>query len=229
MIVFQVFISDQLKHFNRNTSTMKNIIVSVVFMFVVLAANAQQRKEKIGFGIQAGWSMSRISGDTFDGKAGFIGGVHANFPVVGNFYVQPEANFQQLGGKYKSDAFAIGDIRYRDAELHVNYLSVPVLIKYRLQPIDLDIFVGPQVAFKLSAKNKVGEGETYEAYDVKDTDIAGVYGLEYCLRLPDSRVDLLVNARYMSGFTNFADGKDPNMPNESYRNNALVFMLGIRF
>lgn len=208
---------------------MKNIVVSFVFMFAILVANAQQRQEKIGFGAQAGWSMSRISGDTFDGKAGFIGGVHANFPVFSNFYVQPEVNFQQLGGKYKSDAFAIGDIRYRDAELNVNYLNVPVLLKYRFKPIDLDIFVGPQVGFKLSGKNKVGAGETYEVYDVKDTDIAGVYGLEYCLRLPDSRVDLVLNARYLTGFTNFVNGEDPNLPNDSYRNNALAFMLGIRF
>ncbi|GGC34933.1 hypothetical protein GCM10011386_28840 [Parapedobacter defluvii] len=208
---------------------MKSTLVSFVFMFIIWIANAQKRPEKIGFGVQAGWNMSRISGDTFDGKAGFIGGVHVNFPVFGNFYVQPEVNFQQLGGKYKSDAFAIGDIRYRDAELNMNYLSVPVLLKYRFKPIDLDIFVGPQVGFKLSAKNKVGEGENYEAYNVKDTDIAGVYGLEYCLRLPDSRVDLVVNARYTTGFANFANGEDPNMPNDSYRNNVLAFMLGIRF
>jgi len=75
----------------------------------------------------------------------------------------------------------------------------------------------------------VGAGESYEAYNVKDTDIAGVYGLEYCLRLPDSRVDLVVNARYMTGFTNFANGNDSNMPNDGYRNNALAFILGIRF
>ncbi|WP_353129430.1 porin family protein [Parapedobacter pyrenivorans] len=207
---------------------MKNTLISFIFMFAILDAHAQ-RQEKIGFGIQAGWSMSRISGDTFDGKAGFIGGVHANFPVFGSFYVQPEVNFQQLGGKYKSDAYAIGDILYRDAELNMNYLSVPILMKYRFNPIDLDIFVGPQVGFKLRAKNKVGEGETYEAYHVKDTDIAGVYGLEYCLRLPDSRVDLILNARYTTGFTNFNKGENPNMPNDSYRNNALAFILGIRF
>lgn len=208
---------------------MKNTLVSFVFIFVILSAYAQQRNEKIGFGIQAGWNMSRISGDTFDGKAGFVGGVHANFPVFSNFYVQPEVNFQQLGGKYKTDAFAIGDILYRDAELNMNYLNVPVLVKYRFKPIDLDIFAGPQVGFKLAAKNKVGEGETYEARNVKNTDIAGTYGLEYCLRLPDSQVNLVLNARYMTGFTNFVDDKGANMPNDSYRNNALAFMLGIRF
>ncbi|MGK6352806.1 porin family protein [Parapedobacter sp. DT-150] len=208
---------------------MKNTLVSFVFIFAILVANAQQRQEKIGFGIQAGWNMSRISGDTFDGKAGFIGGIHADLPVFGNFHVQPEVNFQQLGGKYKSDAFAIGDIRYRYAELNMNYLSVPVLMKYRFKPLDLDIFVGPQVAFKLRAKNKIGEGETYEARNVKDTDLVGVYGLEYCLRLPDSPVDFVLNARYMTGLTNFANGENPNMPNDSYRNNALAFILGIRF
>jgi len=124
---------------------MRNTLVLFVFMFTVVVANAQERQKKIGFGVHAGWSMSRISGDTFDGKAGFIGGVHANFPLVGNFYVQPEVNFQQLGGKYKSDAFTIGDILYRNAELNMNYLNVPVLLKYRFKPIDLDIFVGPQV------------------------------------------------------------------------------------
>lgn len=208
---------------------MKNLVISFVFIFSILVASAQQRKKKIGFGAQAGWSMSRISGDTFDGKAGFIGGVHVIFPIVGNFYLQPEVNFQQTGGKYKSDAFAIGDILYPYAELKMNYLNVPILMKYRFEPIDLDVFVGPQVGLNLSAKNKVGEGETYDAYNVKNTDIAGVYGLEYCLRLPDSRVDLVLNVRYLSGFTNFATGNDSNMPNDSYRNNALAFLVGIRF
>jgi hypothetical protein len=208
---------------------MKNLVVSFVFIFSILVANAQQQRKKIGFGVQAGWSMSRISGDTFDGKAGFIGGAHVVFPVAGNFYVQPEVNFQQLGGKYRSEAFAIGDILYRDAELKTSYVNVPVLMKYRFEPIDLDVFIGPQVGLKLSAKNKVGDGETFDAYNVKDTDIAGVYGLEYCLRLPDSRANLVLNARYMTGFTNFAKGNDPNMPNDSYRNSALAFLVGIRF
>src|SRR5690606_39077839 len=145
------------------------------------------------------------------------------------FAVQPEVNFQQVGGKYKTDEFAIGDIRYRHAELNMTYLAVPVLFKYRIKPIDLDVFVGPQIGLKLNAKNKAGEGEAYDAYNVKDTNIGGVYGLEYSLPIPDSGVHLFINARYATGFMDFAEAAGPNMPNDGYRNNALAFLLGLRF
>ena len=208
---------------------MKKIVVTFIGVCAILTAAAQQRHQQIGFGIHAGWSMTRISGNTFDGKAGFIGGVHANFPIGKSFFVQPEINFLQAGGKYETDEFTIGDVRYRHAELNMTYLNVPVLLKYRIKPIDLDIFVGPQIAFNLHAKNKVGAGETYDAYNVKDTYVAGVYGLEYSLPIPDSGVNLFVNARYATGFTDFASDADPNMPNDGYRNNVLAFLLGFRF
>jgi len=120
-------------------------------MLGVAIAQAQDNTKPLRIGIHAGWTMSRISGDTFDGKARFIGGVHASFPLAGNWYLQPEVNFQQAGGKYKTDAFAIGDILYRDAELNMNYMNVPVLLKYRFYSIDLDVFAGPQAGFKLIA------------------------------------------------------------------------------
>ena len=75
----------------------------------------------------------------------------------------------------------------------------------------------------------MGDGEAYEAYSTRDADLSGVYGMEYRLLLPQSRVDLVLNARYSTGFSNFVTGGDANMPNDRYRNNSLSFIVGVRF
>lgn len=205
---------------------MKKFLLFVFFLSCSVLAAAQ---EGFGFGFQAGWSLSHISGDTFDSKSGFIGGITATIPVFGNFYVQPEVNFQQQGGKYTRQ-FIVGDIVYNAVQLDMNYLNIPVLLKYRIAPTNLSIYIGPQVGFKLSAKEKLNDGNSFDFQNTKNTDFSGVYGLEYFFRLPEEKnVAFVVNARYITGFTTFARYAYSNMPEDNYRNNTLAVTLGFRF
>jgi hypothetical protein len=208
---------------------MKKVNLSVFLLFFALGAFSQERYERLGFGVHAGWSRSYISGDHFESKPGFIGGFSANIRVYGNFYVQPEVNFQQQGAKFKGP-YRIDDMLFGEAELNMSYLNVPVLLKYRIAPTNLSVYLGPQIGFKLSAKHNVDNGGFNFASDnIKDTDFSGVYGLEYFFALPDERVAFVVNARYFNSFTDFSKYPDLNMPNSSYKNSGFAFTLGLRF
>lgn len=209
---------------------MKKLLLFAAFVVSSLVSTAQGIEKRVSFGFQAGWSSSHISGDTFGSKSGFIGGINATVPVSRNFFVQPEVNYQKLGGKYRGNTFVIGDIIYRYAELEVSYLNVPVLVKYRIAPTNLNVYAGPQIGFRLKAKDRLDDGNSFDLNNVKSTDFSGVFGLEYFVRLPEEKnVALVLNARYMTGFTNFAKYTYSNMPEDSYRNNAFMVTLGLRF
>ncbi len=209
---------------------MKNLLWCLIFTISPIVVTAQESEKRVGFGFQVGWSSSHISGKTFDSKNGFIGGVHAAIPIHGNFYIQPEVNYQQLGGKYKTHSYVIGDLAFRYVELHASYLHVPLLVKYRILTNNLSVYTGPQIGFRLKAKDKLDDGNSYDLKNVKSKDFSGVFGLEYFVRLPEEQhVALVLNARYMAGFTNFANYRYANMPEKSYRNNALMVTLGLRF
>ncbi|SHF79108.1 Outer membrane protein beta-barrel domain-containing protein [Fodinibius roseus] len=208
---------------------MKKIFFLLLFSVTALAATAQGPMDRITFGAHAGWSVSNISGNHFEAKSGFTGGVSATLRMGGNFYIQPEVNFQQQGAKYVKE-FIIGDVVYRDAQLNMSYLQVPLLLKYRIAPANLSIYAGPQVGFKLSAKEYIDGGSyNYESNNVRNTDFSGTYGLEYFFWRPDENVAFVLNARHFIGFTNFANYSYANMPDNSYQNHGFVFSLGLRF
>lgn len=212
-----------------NHIIMRKIFFLLIFSVTASVATAQGPMDSISFGVHAGLSVSNISGNYFEAKSGFTGGVSATLRIAGNFYIQPEVNFQQQGANYAKE-FMMGDVVYRDAQLKMSYLNVPLLLKYRIGSTNLSIYAGPQVGFKLSAKEYIdGGSHNYESNNVGDTDFSGTYGLEYSFWRPDENVAFVLNARHFIGFTNFANYSYVNMPDDSYQNHGFVFSLGLRF
>lgn len=208
---------------------MKKLYFLLIFSVTASVATAQGPIGKISFGAHTGLSVSNISGHNFEAKNGFAGGVSATLPVARNFYIQPEVNFQQQGAKYIKE-FIIGDVVYRNAQLNMSYLSVPLLLKYRITPTNLSIYAGPQAGFKLSAKEYIDSGSyNFKSNNVSNTDFSGTYGLEYFFWLPDEKMAFVLNARHFIGVTNFASYSYVNMPDNSYQNRGFVFSLGFRF
>ena len=193
----------------------KVVFVMIAVSFLGFQASAQS----INFGLKAGMTASNMkaksSGITmsFDTKIGFYAGVVAEIGVADNFAIQPELEYSLMGAKMNMD-FGEGSI---SSTLDLSYVSLPVLVKYKKQ--GFSAFVGPQIGYLISAKQKAdGDSE-----DIKDefnsTDFSGVIGVGYTLSNGFG-----FDARYQQGFSNIAKESEGE---GTLKNNA--FKVGVHY
>ena len=180
---------------------MKNTITAcLLWAASTLMCQAQRDPEQFALGAHAGWGWSDITKAQFKYRGGFVGGVSATFGLGKNFSLQPEVTFQQQGAHYTEDV-RIGVNDFRQGWLRMNYLNVPVLLKYRLGSTPLRVFIGPQFGFNLRTVYVVKDYETHVSNRHKTVDFSGLCGLEYLFPLPDENKSLIVSVRHVSGFT----------------------------
>jgi hypothetical protein len=183
----------------------KLALVLTVFTASVFGVNAQ-----VQFGIKAGANLSTFTGDAEGAKSqiGFNAGVLVKIPVADALSVQPEAYYSGQGAK--------GNESGTDFNLHVNYINIPVLLKYQL-PVGVFFETGPQLGLRMSAKLKA-EGQSVDMKDsYKSTDFSWAFGAGY--QLPS--LPLGIDLRYNLGLANIAAGDGDG----SVKNG--VFQLGV--
>jgi len=174
-------------------------------------------------GIKAGVSAAKLSGDdtkteitedadnyyksdVSDMKLGFVGGGYATMHMNKQFGLRLEALYFQKAAR---------DRRRRgrsfewtaDETYTLDYFELPLLavISFPAGTSGIfDIFLGPAVAFNVTAKQKsewTGEGDSgtdeEDLEDIKGTDFGGVLGLGFTLMM-DS-MNLFADARWEMG------------------------------
>lgn len=224
---------------------MKKLLFSLVAFLTVAALNAQMIRgntitERTKFGVKAGlsapyWQEEQygVGYFTYDIKAGFVVGVEAEIPIKSGWYLQPEANYAQMGaqihGEFNDDATnqkRTGLIKYKN-----DYVQVPVLIKYRPLYSGFGVYFGPQAGFLTQAKeNPVNFNPITTTDEYTKMDFSGVFGVEYYFpNMDDSKPRFGISGRYVHGFTNiYPDNSD--LAND-YRlsNKGFQLTLGVRF
>jgi len=182
------------------------------------------------FGIHAGINVASMTdkseglSQTTSAKVGFSGGVDVTLRVSPSFSIQPELNFSQMGGQEKVNDPDLGNFT---GKINLDYLSLPVLVKYTVPRTGFSIYVGPQIAYLLhssiSADNLSASATGY----FNKPDFSGVFGIEYYCRMGFG----IPAARYQLGFTNVYNATSglSSDPNETMKNHGFTFTLGYRF
>ena len=158
-------------------------------------------QKRVNFGVIAGLNLTNLidkDNDALRFKAGFNGGVFGEFKF-GRSAIQPELLFSMLGAKMIDEA-----------DLHLNYLNIPVMAKYYFTE-RFCIEVGPQIGLLLSAKVKAtGEGVS-ASVDIKNQmnkiDFTVNAGLSY--QLPGIPLGFYMRS-YLGLIDVAADGDDGN-------------------
>lgn len=186
-------------------------------------------QEKITWGVHAGINIANITdkdpgqNTSSSSKVGFTGGIDVQLPVASSFTIQPELNFSQLGAKQDMDVSGTTVT----TKLHENYLTLPVLLKYKVAATGLGIYVGPQIGYLLSAKGSGESSGTTVSQKMTDyynrSDFAGIFGAEYYFPC-----NFGISARYQLGFTNIIK-KDYADNGETVKNHAFTITVGYRF
>ncbi len=198
-------------------------------LFVSLPLSAQR------FGVKAGFNVAGLSGDyiiELKSLSGFRFGGFLTLDMAGGLQIQPEAYYTQKGASYEQNGM-LWDVPFTmKGKLKLDYIEIPVLVKYVLKTGSLEpfFFAGPYFAFKASAKGEVAmnvgelgtETETEDLEDVKSTDYGVVVGAG--LNLPLGQMTLIFDVRYTLGMTNISDVLD-----ESVKNGVFSILAGIGF
>ncbi len=187
-------------------------IVSLLFLIAgfSIQVNAQSLPE---FGVKGGLNYSTFN-DTEDVeyKTGFLVGGYANFKIPASpMSVQPEILFAQYGA----------DVEDSDATFVVNYIQVPVLLKFGFDTPGAkpNVYFGPYMNFNTKAEIENNDGALNLEDSAKDTE----YGVVVGAGLDVSKLRL--GLRYTAGLTNVADDDF----NDSAKNGAIALTIGIAF
>lgn len=176
---------------------MKKIFLSAIVLLFAVSMNAQ----RIDLGVKAGVNFSNITdASQLKNKTGFTAGA---FLGIGfnKFAIQPEVLFSQQGSKVDTNKFDL------------DYINVPVMLKYYLIGDIFNIQVGPQFGFLINDNTSF-----FDKVETKDFDMSGAVGAG--LDLP---AGFRVDARYHFGFKDVASGPDVG------KNQVVSLTLGYSF
>lgn len=165
----------------------------VLFLFLAKASTAQ-----FSAGVKAGANIVKVDGKSFseEFKYGYHLGGFVNIGLGGRFSIQPEVLFNQYQTKTDSSFKNI----YQNAisgnnNIKLNYLSVPVLLNYKLGSL-LSLQAGPMFSILMDQnKNLLQNGQA--AFDKGDFSLLG--GAQVSLG------KIKVNGRYVVGLNNIND------------------------
>jgi hypothetical protein len=178
----------------------------------VSTAQAQMR-----YGAKGGVSFGTTSGDSTDNtyRTGLAAGAFFERPLGPRLTLQPEVLFIQKGSKFDSSLV--------EASFRIDYLEVPVLVRYNLtaNPGAFFVYGGPAIAFKLKARSFADFGGSTVSEDVSDD----VENVEWSLVAGGGKEfsRFFVEGRYVHGMKNIDKlGSDA-------KTRTIAALLGVRF
>jgi len=225
---------------------MKNLILLVGMILVLcVTASAQQAGATpqttvgvTGKGLKLGFGIANISteyaelNDFLDSRVGFSGGAFLTYALSRQFAVQPEILYVSKG--------ASKDFFFFNAHWNLDYLEIPVLLKFNLMPegkLQPSLYAGPALDVLMASKFHIID----ETYDIKDYTKSMDFGLVFGAGLDYKHITF--DVRYALGLTNVVDAAEKineatgAVPGDSYylegdptvKNTDLSFMIGARF
>lgn len=127
----------------------KHYLLAIIVCFISINLFAQ-----INFGFKGGLSHSEIlesndlENNVYQMPIAYAHlGVVANFPLSNNLAIQSELIFNQRGGKIR---FTADSIKNAFFEHRYSYVSLPVLLEYKLKNLSLE--VGPEFSYLLDSR-----------------------------------------------------------------------------
>src|SRR5882757_9350416 len=121
---------------------MKKIILPLLIVFSICRGEAQG----LHLGIKAGTNYSQLTGKAFDGtfQWNFMAGAFAEINFTGTWGIQPEVLFSQTTSQTASNFTEAYNEGINSHDVKLQYLSIPILLTYKLPIPILSLQLGPQ-------------------------------------------------------------------------------------
>jgi hypothetical protein len=189
---------------------MRKAFIILTALFFINYSYAQVR-----FGLKVGGNLANVDGfDKSQMKLGLSAGPVLTVKLANVFFLQSELLYSIKGSQSDS-------LQNSDAKLDLNYITLPILVGYRLAP-NFSIKLGPEIGRLLSAKSEVN-GTTKDITDFYQSfDFGADLGLAYSFK------KIALDLRYNYGFKDLLDRTNQTGTaggDENVSNRVLQFSL----
>lgn len=188
------------------------ILALIIMMFTFSASYSQS----LNAGIKIGANLNKLTGQSFNDafSFGYHAGVFVNVGFGKKWSIQPEALFSQTNVDTSSQFSSVyKNISFNTVNhIKLNYLSIPVLLQYKLSPM-LSLQAGPQFGILMQTdKNLLQNGQ--DAF--KQGDLSILAGLQIKI------TRFVAYGRYAIGVDNIS-----NVPvQDSWKNQTIQLGIG---
>ncbi len=177
---------------------MKTKLFSLIaFVLITQAAMAQ-----FHVGVKAGANVTKVDGKSFkdEFRFGYHLGGFMEIRAGNKFVIQPELLWNQYATRVDSNYKNIyDDVFNGNANVKLNYLSIPIVVNYKLIGSFLSLQAGPQFGILID-QNKTLLQNGGNAF--KRGDLSMLAGLQFKV------LAFRLNARYAIGLNNISDLPD---------------------
>jgi len=198
-----------------------------------------QTKDRVYFGLKFGGYTGLYKGDNYfskdlgykiGSKTNFHAGMFLEIPLAKHLALQPEILVYEGGYYwYTPEKFdATGDNGNYDVNEELGYVSIPILLKYKVG--GLGIYTGVQPDFlSFTMRDIEGRGTSANEDDFrkdykKGMYVSGIGGIEYTFWF-----GLGVSARYQLGLTNIAKPTEYGIYEQGNKIKTNAFLYGIHW
>ena len=179
---------------------------SKMYLLIAVVFLAQTLNAQFTVGVKAGANLTKIDGKSFkdEFKTGYHAGAFAMIGLGEKFGLQPEVLWNQTVTRtdttikhLPSDAFSA----FKNGEVKLDYLSIPVLLNYKFIGNFLSLQAGPQFGILLNKdKNLLQNGK--ESFKGGDFSLLGGAQIKIS--------KFVGSARYVVGLNNLNDIDNQN-------------------
>jgi len=188
------------------------IPVLIAFLFFAHAAMAQ-----FHLGVKAGANITKIDGKSFQDefRYGYHLGGFAEIGLGEKFGIQPEVLFNQYATKTDTSLRNVYNSPFRNKEnIKLNYLSIPIMLNYKLAGNFLTLQAGPQFGILMNKQDNLVENGK-EAFKHGDFSMAGGVQLKV--------LKFRLTGRYVVGLNNINDlGNQDKWKNQGFQLSAGI-------
>ena len=163
---------------------------------IIALLYSEKGHSQVEFGLKAGANLGKIDGTAYRDqyKLGYQLGGFLNINVLEKWAIQPEILFNQTNTTLTDSYSTLWDSKF-DKGKKLNYVNVPVLLKYNPQGT-ISLLAGPQFGFLTNRDESIVQNSKKL---FKNSDFSFVVGAELNLKL------FFVYGRYVWGFTDISD------------------------
>lgn len=178
---------------------------------------AQASMAQFHIGIKGGANITKVEGKSFkdEFRYGYSLGGFAEIRMGNKFVLQPEVLFNQYATRLDSNYKNIyHDVFDSETHIKLNYLSIPILINYKLIGSFLSLQAGPQFGVLIDQNRTLLQngGDAFKKGDF--SMLAGVQ-----LKVGPMRI----NGRYAVGLNNISDLPD----DDKWKNQGFQVSVGL--
>jgi len=194
--------------------------LSFLSFAIIIFSVSHSQAQGFHLGIKGGTNISQITGRSFDEgfQWNFVAGAFAELNFTSQWGIQPELLFSQTSTQTASNFDDIYEEGINSRNVKLNYMSIPILLTYKLPLPLISLQLGPQFGILMNTSDNI-TGNGVNAF--KSGDFSMVVGAQLNIGAFKG------GARYVYGFTNVADISSIKSV-DSWKTRTIQLYVGLR-